>query len=111
MDVNYSVNPQAELTNEVREKFEKEFNKNLSPNAAYSYTVAKVLIDAIERAGSTDAVEKQKAQRKTKYEDHNLTQEAIEIEKKEKKKNASDVLNKILDEKTKVIYLKKSYRE
>jgi len=111
MDVNYSVNPQAELTNEVREKFEKEFNKNLSPNAAYSYTVAKVLIDAIERAGSTDHVEIQKALRKTKYEDHILPQGAIEFDKKGQNINARAVLSQIFDGKTKVVYPEKYAEE
>lgn len=104
LDVNYSINPQSKLANEVKEKYKKKFNKEMGPNGAYSYTAAKVLIDAIERAGSTDRKEIQKALTETKMEEHILPQKAIEFDKTGQNKNAQAILNQISDSKTNVVY-------
>lgn len=104
MDVNYSINPQSELANEVAKQFQEQFNKNLGPNAAYSYTAAKVLIDAIERAGSTDRADIQKALTETNMTEHILPQEAIVFDEKGQNENAQAVLNQIFDGVSKVVY-------
>lgn len=104
MDVNYSINPQSDLANEVAAKFQEKFDKNLGPNAAYSYTAAKVLIDAIERAGSTDRAEIQKALTETNMTEHILPQEAIVFDEKGQNENAQAVLNQIFNGTSKVVY-------
>ncbi|MEK3936766.1 ABC transporter substrate-binding protein [Sporosarcina sp. FSL W7-1349] len=104
MDVNYSINPKSELTAEVKAKFKEKYNKNLGPNAAYSYMAAKVLIDAIERAGKNDRDAVQKALTETDYHDHILPQDSIKFDEKGQNMNASAVLNQIFDGETKVVY-------
>jgi branched-chain amino acid transport system substrate-binding protein len=106
MDVNYSINPQSELATSVKEKYQEKFNKHMGPNAAYSYTATKVLIDAIERAGSTERAEIQKALVKTNLKEHILPQGPIVFDKKGQNSNAQAVLNQIIDGESKVVYPK-----
>src|SRR5699024_6038958 len=74
MDVNYATNPNSELTAEVKEKYQEKYNKGLGPNAALSYTAAVVLLDAVERAGSTDRDKVREEITNTNLEDHILAQ-------------------------------------
>lgn len=104
MDVNYTINPKSDLAQDVRERFLEEFDKNLGPNAAYSYMSAKVLIDAIERAGSTDRDAIREALSETSYSEHILPQDAIEFDETGQNINAQAVLNQIFDGKSKVVY-------
>ena len=104
MDVNYSINPQSELALEVSQKYEDQFNKHMGPNAAYSYTATKVLIDAVERAGSTDRAKIQKALSETNLTEHILPQDTIVFDESGQNANAQAVLNQIINGETKVIY-------
>ncbi|WP_209124265.1 ABC transporter substrate-binding protein [Alkalihalobacillus sp. BA299] len=104
MDVNYTINPQSDLANEVKENFKAQYNKNLSPNSAYSYTAAKVLIDAIERAGSTDREAIKDALKETNYSDHILPQDEIVFDENGQNANAQAVLSQLFDGDTKVVY-------
>ncbi|WP_017754692.1 ABC transporter substrate-binding protein [Calidifontibacillus oryziterrae] len=104
MDVNYTINPQSELANKVKEEFNTKFNRNLGPNAAYSYTAIKVLMDAIERAGSTNRADIQKALTETNMADHILPQGPIVFDEKGQNINAQAVLNQIIDAQSMVVY-------
>lgn len=104
MDVNYSINPQSELALEVSQKYEDQFNKHMGPNAAYSYTATKVLIDAVERAGSTDRAKIQEALSETNLTEHILPQDTIVFDENGQNANAQAVLNQIINGETKVIY-------
>lgn len=104
MDVNYSINPQSELAKQVEEQFMSKFNRHLGPNAAYSYTSIKVIADALERAGSTDRAEVQKALRETNMTDHILPQGAIVFDETGQNTNAQAVLSQIIDGKSLVVY-------
>lgn len=104
MDVNYSINPQSELALEVSQKYEDQFNKHMGPNAAYSYTATKVLIDAVERVGSTDRAKIQKALSETNLTEHILPQDTIVFDESGQNANAQAVLNQIINGETKVIY-------
>lgn len=104
MDVNYSINPQSNLAIEVSKKYEDLFNKHMGPNAAYSYTATKVLIDAVERAGSTDRAKVQKALSETNLIEHILPQDSIIFDKSGQNANAQAVLNQIINGETKVIF-------
>ncbi|NRG45904.1 ABC transporter substrate-binding protein [Bacillus sp. CRN 9] len=104
MDVNYSINPQSELALEVSQKYEDQFNKHMGPNAAYSYTATKVLIDAVERAGSTDRAKIQEALSETNLTEHILPQDTIVFDESGQNANAQAVLNQIINGETKVIY-------
>lgn len=97
MDVNYAMNPNSDLTEEVQEKYEEKYDKGLGPNAAISYTATKVLLDAIERAGSTDREEIRLAISETNLKDHILAQEEIKFDETGQNINAQAVVNQIID--------------
>lgn len=97
MDVNYTINPKSELATSVQTKYKEKFDRELGPNAAYSYMATVVLLDAIERAGSTDRDKIQEELRKTKLEDHILAAGTIEFDETGQNINARAVLNQIMD--------------
>jgi branched-chain amino acid transport system substrate-binding protein len=97
MDVNYTINQKSELSAQVSKEYLDMFGRNLGPNAAYSYMATVVLLDAIERAGSTDRAKIQEELRKTKLEDHILAAGVIEFDEKGQNINARAVLNQIVD--------------
>ncbi|WP_424236878.1 ABC transporter substrate-binding protein [Bhargavaea ginsengi] len=104
LDVNYSINTNSDLAKEAQDAYSEKFNKNLGPNGAYSYMSTKVLIDAIERAGSTDREEIRKALAETKMEEHILPQGTIEFDEKGQNVNAQAVLNQIMDGESHIVY-------
>ncbi|AOV07418.1 hypothetical protein BI350_07615 [Sporosarcina ureilytica] len=104
MDVNYTINPKSEEATKVKEAYLEKYNKHLGPNAAYSYMAAKVLIDAIERAGSTDRTAVMQALEETDYTDHILPQDTIKFDEKGQNINARAVLNQIFENESKVVY-------
>jgi branched-chain amino acid transport system substrate-binding protein len=104
MDINYTINPKSDLATTVEKEYKQAFNKDLGPNAAYSYTAAKVLIDAIERAGSTDHDKIREALTKTNLKGHILPQGPIVFDSKGQNENSQAVLNQIIDGQSKVVY-------
>lgn len=110
MDVNYAMNPNSDLTAEVKAKYEEKYNKGLGPNAAISYTAAKVLLDAIERAGSTDRDAIREAIAETKLTDHILAQEEIIFDETGQNVNAQPVVNQIIDGQSYVV-MPEPYKE
>lgn len=103
MDVNYATNPNSELTAEVKEKYQEKYNKGLGPNAALSYTAAVVLLDAVERAGSTDRDKVREEITNTNLEDHILAQEAVTFDENGQNENARPVVNQIIDGESMVV--------
>ncbi|QDQ00549.1 ABC transporter substrate-binding protein [Lysinibacillus fusiformis] len=103
MDVNYTINPHSDLANDVKAKYKEAYGREMGPNAAYSYMATTVLLDAIERAGSTDREAIRKALTETNLEDHILPQEAIQFDEKGQNINAKAVLNQITDGASKVV--------
>lgn len=104
MDVNYTINPKSELAKKVREEYKKNYNQDLSPNAAYAYTAVKVLVDAIERAGSSDKDKIREALAKTNFTEHILPQGPIVFDEKGQNKNAQAVLSQIVNGESLVVY-------
>lgn len=104
MDVNYTINPKSDLANEVKEKFREKYNQNFGPNAAYSYEATKVLLRAIERAGTTDREAVREEITKTDYTDHVLPQGPMVFDETGQNINAQPVLNQIVDGESIVVY-------
>lgn len=104
MDTNYTINPKSEMAKKVVENYKKKYNNPLSANAAYSYTAAKVLLNAIETAASTDRDKIQKALTQTNITDHILPQGPIKFNATGQNENAQAVLNQIVDGVSKVVY-------
>ena len=103
MDVNYTINPKSELATKVQEKYKEKYGRELGPNGAYSYMATVVLLDAIERAGTTDRAKIQEELRKTKLDNHILATGTIEFDEKGQNINARAVLNQIKDGKSIVV--------
>lgn len=104
MDVNYTINPKSELAQEVKKRYKELYGEEMSPNAAYSYTAVKVLLDAIERAGSTDREQIRNALAETNYTDHILPQGPIVFDETGQNINAQAVLSQIFDGQSFVVY-------
>ena len=103
MDVNYTINQKSDLAQSVSKEYEEKYGRGLGPNAAYSYMATVVLLDAIERAGSTDRVKIQEELRKTKLEEHILAAGVIEFDEKGQNINSRAVLNQIIDGKSLIV--------
>jgi branched-chain amino acid transport system substrate-binding protein len=104
MDTNYTINPKSELANKVVEAYQAQYKKRISANAAYSYTAAKVMIDAVERAGSVDRDKVRDAIAATNMTEHILPQGPIKFSSTGQNENAQAVLNQIIDGKSKVVF-------
>ena len=103
MDVNYTINQKSALAQSVSKEYEDKYGRALGPNAAYSYMATVVLLDAIERAGSTDRAKIQEELRKTKLQDHILAAGVIEFDEKGQNINSRAVLNQIIDGKSLIV--------
>lgn len=103
MDINYATNPNNDMTEEVKDKYKEKFGKGLGPNAALSYTGAVVLLEAIERAGSTDRDDIREEITNTNLEDHILAQEEVKFDETGQNANAQTVVNQIIDGESKVV--------
>jgi len=104
MDVNYTINPRSDLAKEIKQKYKQLYGMDMGPNAAYAYTAVKVLIDAIERAGSTDTQKIRDALAETNYTDHILPQGPIVFDETGQNVNAQAVLTQIMDGQSLVVY-------
>lgn len=104
MDVNYTINQKSELAQAVKDKYKEKYGRDLGPNGAYSYMATVVLLDAIERAGTTDREKIQEELRKTKLEDHILAAGTIEFDEKGQNINAQGVLNQIKNGESVVVW-------
>lgn len=103
MDVNYAINRNNDLTEEVSEKYKENFDKGLGPNAALSYMGAVVLLEAIENADSTDRETVRDAIADINISDHILAQEDIYFDENGQNANAQPVVNQIIDGESKVV--------
>lgn len=104
MDVNYSTNPKSEKVEQLKKKFKDIYKQNFGPNAAYSYEATKVLLMAIERAGSTDKTKIRDEIAKTHYDDHILPQGTLIFDEKGQNPNANAVLSQIVNGTSKVVF-------
>ncbi len=104
MNVNHTINPTSEKSKKLQSDYKAKYNKDLSSNAGYAYEAARVLIDAISRAGSTDKDQIREALAKTDYSDHTLPQGPIVFDEKGQNINAQTVLNQIVDGKSYVTF-------
>lgn len=105
MDVNYSINPRSEQAAKLIIQFKQKYNKDFGANAAYAYEAAKVLLQAIENAGSADKTKIREQLAAMKYEQHILPQnEPISFNEKGQNPYATAVLSQISEGKSKVVY-------
>lgn len=92
MDSNYYYNPVNPRTRGVFRRYQERFGRPMSTHAVYAYVAAKVLIDAIERAGSTNRDRIRDALAATNLKDHILPQKEIRFDERGENVNARPVL-------------------
>jgi branched-chain amino acid transport system substrate-binding protein len=92
MDSNYYYNPVNPRTRGVFRAYRERFNRDMSTHAVYAYAAARVLLDAVERAGSTDPARIRAALAATNLRDHILPQAEIKFDGKGENINARPVL-------------------
>lgn len=103
LDTNYALNPNSELTEKVKTEYKERYGKELGPNSALSYESARVLIEAIERAASTDPDKIKEALKETNIEDTILAQGPIKFDETGQNINAQAVPNQIVDGKSLIV--------
>jgi branched-chain amino acid transport system substrate-binding protein len=105
LDVNYSINPKSDKAKQLKDTFKEKYNKDFGPNSAYAYEAAKVLLLAIEKAGSTDKDKIRDQISSLKYEDHILPQEQpVIFDETGQNPNAAAVLTQINGGESFVVY-------
>jgi branched-chain amino acid transport system substrate-binding protein len=92
MDANYYYNPVNPRTRGVFRAYRERFNRDMSTHAVYAYMATRVLLDAVERAGSTDPVRIRSALAATSMRHHILPQAEIRFDGKGENTNARPVL-------------------
>lgn len=96
MDGNYWWNPNSERARRVKEAYEKRYNEPFTNHSAQGYQSADVLVDALERAASTDRDRIREALAKTKLTDIIVPGDSIEFDDTGQNKNAQPLLLQIL---------------
>lgn len=69
MGVNYQFNYKKESTQEILQKYQNQYGRRMSTSSGHGYLATKVIIKAIEKAGSTDTEEIEKALEEIRIED------------------------------------------
>lgn len=104
MDGNYSYNPRSAFARNVNAEYNKRYTKVIfQSHAAPGYDAALVLIDALERAGTTDPVKLRDAIAKTSLKKHISPGKAIEFDSTGQNKNALPPLHQIQKREVKVV--------
>jgi len=89
MDTNYFYNPKSPLAEKVIKEYNKRFTKVIfQSHVAPTFDATLVLIDALERSGTTDPKKLRDAIAKTSLKDHVMTGGPIEFDSTGQNKNA-----------------------
>ena len=80
IDINYRYNPNSANTDYLMETYRKNYGKEIPVAAIYGYESVKVIAQALEDAGSTDADKLREAISKVSISEHVLPQSLIEFD-------------------------------
>lgn len=108
MDGNYWHNPVSPFAQEVIKQFEARFQSPFQSHTVWGYNSALVLIDALERAASTNHEKLREAIARTNLAKHIAPGKAIVFNEQGQNINATVTLQQILDGKIHVV-LPKEY--
>jgi len=109
MDGNYSHNPRSSLARRVMAEYNKKYTKVVfQSHVAPTYDAALVLIDALERAGTTDPVKLRDAIAKTSLKEHVMPGGPIEFDSTGQNSNALATLQQVQKREVKLV-LPKEY--
>jgi branched-chain amino acid transport system substrate-binding protein len=110
MDGNYWHNPQSAFARDVIKQYEARFNAPFQSHSVWGYNAALVLIDALERAGSTDPGKLRDAIAKTTLRQHIAPGEAIVFNEQGQNANATVTMQQIQKGQIRVV-LPKAYAD
>jgi branched-chain amino acid transport system substrate-binding protein len=95
MDTNYWWDPKSDRATKVREAWQKKYNEPMTNHSVTAYTSADVLVDALERAGSTDREKLREAISKTKLTNIIMPGGSVEFNERGENINAQPLLLQI----------------
>ena len=108
MDANYFYNPKSPLAEKVIKEYNKKFKKVIfQSHVAPTFDAALVLIDALERAGTTDPEKLRDAIAKTSLANHVMTGGPIEFDSTGQNKNAIANMLQVQKRKVRLVMPKK----
>ncbi|HEY8416560.1 MAG TPA: ABC transporter substrate-binding protein [Limnochordales bacterium] len=110
MDANYYFDPRNPATQVAFEKYRERFGRSFSTHAIYAYEAARVVLDAIERAGAADPEAVRNALATTNRSEHILPQGPIQFDERGENINARAVLLQVIDGAPRVV-LPEQYAE
>jgi len=103
MDGNYWHNPTSPFAQDVITQYEARFKAAFQSHTVWGYNAALVLIDALERAGSTEPDKLRAALAKTNLEKHIAPGKAIVFDDQGQNVNATVTLQQIQNGKIRVV--------
>lgn len=95
LDGNYWHNPNSAFARDVIRQYEARFNAPFQSHTVWGYNAALVLIDALERAGSTDPAKLREAIARTNLKQHIAPGEAILFNDQGENSNATVTMQQI----------------
>jgi len=97
LDCNFAINPKDPLASDLKKRFAQEFDGNpLVAGAAVAYTSTYVMLEAIEKAGSTDPEKVNQSLKNIRVYKHPLAMPSpIEFEANGENKNAFAPLRQV----------------
>ena len=110
MDGNYWHNPTSTFARDVIKQYEARFNAPFQSHTVWGYNAALVLIDALERAASTDPAKLRDAIAKTNLKQHIASGDAIVFNEQGQNINATVTMQQIQKGQIRVV-LPKAYAD
>lgn len=110
MDGNYWHNPQSTFARDVIKQYEARFNAPFQSHTVWGYNAGLVLVDALERAASTEPAKLRDAIAKTNLRRHIAPGEAIVFNDQGQNTNATVTLQQIQQGRIRVV-LPKAYAD
>ena len=110
MDGNYWHNPTSAFARDVIKQYETKFNASFQSHTVWGYNAALVLIDALERAASTDPAKLREAIAKTNLKQHIAPGDAIVFNEQGQNINATVTMQQIQNGQIRVV-LPKAYAD
>jgi len=95
MDTNYWWDPNSDRAKQVRDAWQKKYNEPMTNHSVTAYTSTDVPVDALERAGSTDAEKLRDALSKTKLTNIVMPGGSVEFNERGENVNAQPLLLQI----------------
>jgi len=104
LGTNYALNPNAELTQEIKRRFKDRAGKAISASHAMSFASAKVIVEGIEQAGSTDPEDINEAIKNIRIDDHPMAMGTIAFQENGENENNLAPLHQVQELENHLVY-------